>query len=927
MNNDPNTFSWITIIPWLVAFVSLIFGIAQYLKRRQDAKIKKLAELEAQEEHEKNKKFKHHKTVEEHYLAALEKELGSIRMLGSPDIESVSVKLLDAFVSLDISENLRSENRFSIDRLLLQPEPERDFTPEKVMKRAFPRFRLLLIIGDPGSGKSTLMQYYAVTCLDNDGYKLFGFTEPVLPIFLPLRELEPNNAYPDSLPENLAMWARERVLDISTQDFHEWLHERTTLVLLDGLDEISNLEQRKRVCEWIDNTCTGLKNAYFVVTSRWTGYRKVDGIELKSEHLRADVRDFSPHQQEEFLRKWFRAVYLSQPRDEVEDQGEWVKRHEKLAAKRAQAIIDFLDKEENKSVRQLAAVPMLLQIMAIIWRDREHLPNSRSALYDAALKYLLAYRDIRKKLNPVMPADKAHRVLAPVALWMHETLQKDEVLKHEMHDFMQPILNTLENPPDAHEFCLNLQNRAGLIIEYGQQYYLFRHKSFREYLAGVQLYKDCHKPECIPKLVSNFGNDWWEEPLRFFISEVDDTIFDHFMNLFFRSKFSLELDQKAQNLLQILIKEAAQKKIDSLVSCLFDRQLEDRKKLYILECLKTIGTEEALEYLKTFVERYETDNVNSRRAEDIVAEVGTLRRQVEREKVLSSSDVLQWLRKTDDLFKILPISFRNPFEENAEYLLIINGKYKSPVSKKTIKVDNLYFAKYPVTNRRFRQFINYLKGDEIYIEKKLPLTFFADRLIKFALNRKDYFDYLERDHEKWSFRLRSRYDDDKRLNGDDQPVVGITWYAARSYCFWLSILEAAWKCNEDVQKITNIPILYRLPFEDEWFWAAAGREQNKYPWPQEKGHLSPKLANYNENVGATTPVGRYPDGATTAGLMDMGGNVWEWMEDNFGEKNIARALRGGSWGSSEGNLRCTSRIIGNPSYRLTDDGFRVIRSR
>jgi hypothetical protein len=54
--------------------------------------------------------------------------------------------------------------------------------------------------------------------------------------------------------------------------------------------------------------CTGLGNARFVVTSRATGYRKLDGIELELPHLRADIMDFTLDQQEEFLKKWFRAA-------------------------------------------------------------------------------------------------------------------------------------------------------------------------------------------------------------------------------------------------------------------------------------------------------------------------------------------------------------------------------------------------------------------------------------------------------------------------------------------------------------------------------------------------------------------------------------------------------------------------------------------
>ncbi len=408
-------------------------------------------------------------------------------MLGSPEIQNLPVSLLDAFVSLDISETWRSESQYDPRKKTGMQKADRSFPPEAVIQRPFKQYRMLLIIGEPGSGKTTLLKYYAMCCLIEHRYQKLGFKKPVFPIYFPLRELKPDDAYPAPLPQNLARWATRHGHDIAVETFYDWLHNRDTLILLDGLDEISDLDQRRRVCEWIDNAAQGLKRARFVMASRWTGYRKSDGIELGFEHLRADVKPFSPAQQTEFLNKWYPAVYLREPRDENMTEEEWEKRQKHYAAQRAQTIIEFINDKKNKRLRELAAVPMLLQIMAIIWKERDHLPQSRSELYNAALKYLLDYRDRRRRLDPVLSADKALRVMAPVSLWMQEEINADEVAKPVLDQQMQPVIKTLEDSLTGEQFCEILRDHEGLLADYGENAYIFRHKSFREYLVGSKI--------------------------------------------------------------------------------------------------------------------------------------------------------------------------------------------------------------------------------------------------------------------------------------------------------------------------------------------------------------------------------------------------------------------------------------------------------
>ncbi|UCH93187.1 MAG: SUMF1/EgtB/PvdO family nonheme iron enzyme, partial [Candidatus Aminicenantes bacterium] len=911
---------------FFITLIGLFLNLYLFLKRKKETKEKKLFELEAEREFNARDLVKAAKTAEEIYCAALKERLGTIHLPGSPDIECSTVKLEDAFVSLFISESWRSDRRFHDPEKITAHEMERQrhLSPEQVMKRAFQRDRLLLVIGDPGSGKTTLLKYYAVICLDKikRRYRNLGFAGEIMPIYYPLRDLEfktgnHKTGDPVPLPEALAKWCEGHLLNISAHQFHDWLSQRETLVLLDGLDEIGSKERRQRVCQWIKKMCAGLKNARFVVTSRATGYRKMDGIELEMPHLRADIMDFSPQQQADFLEKWFRAAYLAElpPKELQEHPREWQDQQRKKADHQSHTIIAYLDKKENKTLRELAAVPMLLQIMAIIWKKHQYLPRDRTELYDVALNYLLDYRDRQKGIEPFLPKNESRRVLAPTALWMQEELQRDEAPKLDMHQTMQVHLNTLEGQPDASLFCAFLRDRAGIIADYDKEHYIFRHKSFREFLSGIRLKENAHEKGRIETLINHFKEDWWEECLRFFISNSDDKIFDLFMYLFFQSSVSKQLDVHQQNLLQLLVKEAPQKTTHSLEMWLNSAELNDLQRRYVMECLKTIGTPEALQAIKN-ADKAKMDKHSREYAEEIIAEAAV---KVESYKQVPGPDELETLN-----------SFRNPFEDNVEYIKIPGGTYNYSVTKENVTVPGLYFCKYPVTNKRYRKFINFLGGREKELERRLSLKMFAERLLAFAKTIDGYVEYLEKNPDKWQEQFRSLRDEDKKFNGDDQPVVSVTWYAARAYCFWLSCLEAAVKGNNRLEDISRLAGIYRLPDEKEWEWAAGGNPDGSvrpYPWPEDKGEPNPNLANYNQNVGATTPVGRYPQGATPHGLMDMAGNLWEWMENLYEKNEPWRSFRGGSWFDDVSALRCSARSRSSPDIRSGLWGCRVVRAQ
>ncbi|NTW69673.1 MAG: SUMF1/EgtB/PvdO family nonheme iron enzyme [Chlorobiaceae bacterium] len=861
-----------------------------------------------------------HQAEEQRYQAILKEELGYIRMLGMPGVESVKVNLNDdTFVPLRLSGKYDSEKVFSEKRA--SQESEHIFSPDEIMKRAFHDrrgLRMLLVIGDPGAGKTTLLKYYALCAMED--YTRLGFASPVSVFYLPLRELlrDEKGDFSDSLPVNLASWSAKHHQTIPEGIFGEWLNS-DALVLLDGLDEISDTEERKAVCDWIDHAWSGFRKARFVVTSRATGYNKEEGIELAADYERADVQDFTSEQQERFLSNWFTAAFLKEPCEKGFDEAGWQIKQRAEAHERTIAIMAHLKIPKNRGLRQLAAIPMILQIMAILWKDRDYMPDSRVKLYEAALDYLLEFRDKRRKIVPLLSASRARQVLGPVSLWMQERLEKDEAPKAEMHIEMQERLDTLDNPPTAEVFCDYLVKRAGLLVESAGKEYLFRHKSFREYLAGVQLKED--RPyEQLNKLVTHFGEDWWEEPLRFFIASVDANVFDAFMQKLFDAPQSEVLTQKQHLLLMTLIEEAKGKKIDALSKKLLDQETTASRQRVILDCLKAVGKRSALEA----IEQFKTLGLAKNRDVADKAEEVNFELLPGIEHIPVKPDFLSVSKApTAVTLDNLPESFRNPNEHNAEYILIRKGSYLDSETKEKRKVKtDLYFAKYPVTNRLYRLFITSLDRNTSSFEELSSMLLFREELNEIAKKRTwdtGFARYLEGGKDDLASRFRSGYDEDRKFGGDDQPVVGVSWYAAKAYCLWLSLLEG----TADA---------YRLPNEVEWQWAAGGRQGKRervvrdYPWPEAKGEPNPKLANYGQNVGATTPVGSYPEGATPEGLYDMAGNVWEWTDSIHEKYAPARSLRGGSWDNKPGNLRCSVRGGNSPGLRLNYIGFRVVRS-
>ncbi len=127
---------------------------------------------------------------------------------------------------------------------------------------------------------------------------------------------------------------------------------------------------------------------------------------------------------------------------------------------------------------------------------------------------------------------------------------------------------------------------------------------------------------------------------------------------------------------------------------------------------------------------------------------------------------------------------------------------------------------------------------------------------------------------------------DSDYNAPYQPVVGVSFFEAEAFCNWLTTFGVPSWSDARAQVVS-------LPSERQWEYTARGTAGRVYPWgPQPPDQ---NRANFDKSVDKTTPVDRYPAGATPEGLMDLAGNCWEWCLDPWEADASQRVLRGGSW--------------------------------
>ncbi len=360
--------------------------------------------------------------------------------------------------------------------------------------------RRLMVIGEPGSGKSVLLKYLAWAYGLG---KLDALPDRPTVVLLELYRLSDGDLNKDKLMQALVDTFDRNQLPNAQDLVGQGLDSGTLMLLLDGLDEV-NSAVRPHVVSVIRDLLTKCRQCRVVITCRTAIYDDEfsDIVDRKLE-----VVEFTDQQMRRFLRAW--EPEMQQARKSI---------NQMMAALR-----------ERPLILKLARNPLLLTLMAYLYTEPAFvLPRSRAEFYDKSTGILLEQREYKgddyNKHNRYEPNEK-RRVLQHLALCTQDysaDLQDRRSLKAEVvREQVRQVLPSLDiSEKKAKDILDEIAERSGLLMKIdGGERYLFPHLTIQEYFAAAAL------NDRETDLVSRFAADpaAWREVVKLWCSLANES--------------------------------------------------------------------------------------------------------------------------------------------------------------------------------------------------------------------------------------------------------------------------------------------------------------------------------------------------------------------------------------------------------------------
>jgi hypothetical protein len=420
----------------------------------------------------------------------------------------------------------------------------------------------VVLLGDPGSGKTTFLRHvalrFAERLLSAPETVLDAGADELLPVYVRVAEYaEARARTPDVaqyLAEHCAIRQSRLPIHQASALFTGLLDHGRIMVLLDGLDEVVDDDDRSRIVEAIslfagthvrmpprdiasekrlagaaDRTGRAAGNR-LVVTSRIAGYRPFS--ELRGTFIHYRIAQLRRPDVVFFVTKWATAIESA-----VRRQTDAVHLLREPTVE-ARSVINAID--ASSGVRNMAENPLLLRTLLMLHRSEGRLPDRRAKLYAAATRMLLHDWHLERGTQKGAAIDEgtALSLLGPLAMYIHETHpsglissgEAEDVLSlasaRRAHDKPSVQLSDIDDATRAtvRSFLKIVREHSGLFVERGTGLFGFMHLTFQEYFVARQI--AARRGDSANQIVARLHQPRWREPLLLAIAVLSEQFYE-----------------------------------------------------------------------------------------------------------------------------------------------------------------------------------------------------------------------------------------------------------------------------------------------------------------------------------------------------------------------------------------------------------------
>lgn len=370
----------------------------------------------------------------------------------------------------------------------------------------------MIILGKPGAGKTTFLQYLALQCIQE------LYQSELVPIFIQLRSLDLDIAEGQewSLVNCLVQLGHRYTL--SQEQMMILVEQGKFLVLLDGFDELSDSESELIFKEISQFAKRYYKNVIYLTSRSGVQKYHFQGFNY------VEISDFNAEQIKEFSKKWFVATATNKAE----------------GLRKAEQFIEQLEKANNQPIRDLGVTPILLNLICSVFKEKASFPTKRAKLYQAGLDILLQKWDQARGIQRdqiyryLSLADKI-KLLSQIAATTFEQnnyfFESSDIL-YLIEDYLKTLPNVKSDSEtlwlDSEAVLKAIEFQHGLLVERAKDIYSFSHLTFQEYLTARKIVAN-HTPHILQQELSNLATytyDFrWREVILLTVSMLPNADF------------------------------------------------------------------------------------------------------------------------------------------------------------------------------------------------------------------------------------------------------------------------------------------------------------------------------------------------------------------------------------------------------------------